>query len=333
MEDDLRSRIKVENLKPMYKLNDIEKESVYRHFVDSQKSHFESYIKFINSELCVLKHYGIVSDFTRFLARIKSVESSINNDNTKALNDIFGLEVDSATPGETCFIVKLFSETLEKTKEVIHTKTNKYVAHHYSGFPKAGNIVAKLEEIFNTTYDDKEMLDEYMENLPRNRRELMTKENKNNLKKYCEDFCNNLSNYTAVIKKSVYGEKLKDLKKDLKKVEQDYLKSEKLKNDVETDIHQPIIEGQFKTIQIAIEANIGSASHGDYKGENMKKVQKEYDEKGGLPLSRLPIMYKSNLETDDEGKPIPPKLLSSDETAKVLYPSLIVKKKESRGIE
>ena len=102
---------------------------------------------------------------------------------------------------------------------------------------------------------------------------------------------------------------------------------EKLKNTGTENYFQPIIECQFKTIQVAIEANIGSSSHGDYKGEDMNKIQKEYDAMGGLPLSRLPIMYKSNLETDGNGQAIPPRLLSSDETAKALYPSLIVNKK------
>ena len=77
-------------------------------------------------------------------------------------------------------------------------------------------------------------------------------------------------------------------------------------------------------VKTAIESSLGSAKHSDYKGEDIRKIQKEYDENGGLPYSRLPIMYKSHLRTDKNGNPIPPRILSSDETARVLYPSLII---------
>ncbi len=323
-------RIKVENLNPIYTVNDTEKEGVYREFVDSQKKHFESYINFLNAELCTLKHYGIVSDFTKFLARIKSIESSIRNDNSKALNDVFGIEVNAATPGESDFVVTLFSDTLTRTREVVHNKENKYIAHHYSGYPNAGNIVTKLEEMFETTHEPTSMFEKYMKNIPDKVKEEMSEGDIDRLKNYFDKFCVDLNGYTTVIKRNVSGEKLRELKKDLRKIEQEYHKIEKLKNGA--NYHQPIIEGQFKTIQTAIEANIGSASHGDYKGEDMKMIQKEYDQRGGIPLSRLPIMYRSNLETDENGDPIPPRILSSDETAKALYPSLIVKKKGERGV-
>lgn len=330
MDKDFENWIKVDKLKPTYTLNDTEREGVYKDFVDLQKKHFESYINFLNAELCTLKHYGIVSDFTKFLARIKSVESSVKNDKIKALNDVFGIEIDSATPGEVNFIVTLFSDTLARTREVVHNKENKYVAHHYSGYPKAGNIVTKLEEMFDTTYEPISMFEEYIEHIPIKVKEQMSEGDIDKLKSYFDNFCVDLNEYTTVIKRTVNGDKLKELKKDLRKIEKEYHKIEKLKDG--DNYHQPIIEGQFKTIQTAIEANIGCASHGKYKGEDMKTIQKEYDQRGGIPLSRLPVMYRSNLETDENNNPIPPKILSSDETAKALYPSLIVKKKGERGV-
>lgn len=332
MSNDFKESLKIEELKPLHTINDVEEEMLYKHFVDIQKSHFESYINFLNSELCVLKHYGIVSDFTRFLARIKSTESAIKNDKSKALNDAFGVEVDSATPGEAAFTVMLFMDTLEETKEAVKNKSNKYVAHHYSGYPKVGNIVERFEEILDKdkTYESKKLFDSYMEKLPASVKDDMSPKDIKQVEEYFENFSNSLNSYKDIINNSLSNDNLRRLKRDLKKVEQEYYRKEKLENSSE---FQPIIEGQFKTIQTAIEANLGTASHGDYKGENMKKIQRKYDEKGGLPLSKLPLMYKSNLETDENGVPIPPKVLSSDETAKALYPSLIVKKKGEKEIE
>lgn len=326
MSNEFKDGLKVENLKPLHTVNDVEEEMLYKEFVDIQKGHFVSYINFFNAELCVLKHYGIVSDYTRFLARIKSPESAIKNDKTKALNDAFGVEVDSATPGESAFIAMLFMGTVKETKEAVKNKENKYIAHHYSGYPKVGNIVERLEEILNKTYDSKELLDAYMAKLPDKVKEDMTEKEKRQAKEYFESFCNDLNFYIKLINNSLNANNLKSLKRDLKLVEQEYHKEENL----ESSEIQPIIEGQFKTIQAAIEANLGTASHDAYKGEDMKTVQREYDKNGGLPLSKLPTMYKSNLETDENDKPIPPRVLSSDETAKALYPSLIVKKKGER---
>lgn len=329
MSNEFKEGLKVEDLKPLYDVNDVEQEMLYKEFVDLQKKHFVAYMNFFNAELCVLKHYGIVSDFTRFLARIKSTESAIKNDQTKALNDAFGIEVDSATPGEATFTVMLFMGTLSETKEAVKNKPNKYIAHHYSGYPKVGNIVERLEEILdkNKTYEPKKLFDSYMAKLPDKIKEKMKEENIKEVEQYFENFCKNLNSYKELVNKSLSANNLKSLKKDLKIVEEEYHKVEELENSSEI---QPIIEGQFKTIQTAIEANLGIASHDAYKGEDIKTIQREYDKNGRLPLSKLPIMYKSNLETDENGKAIPPKLLSSDETAKALYPSLIVKKKGER---
>lgn len=315
-----------------YELNDVEREDIYRNFVDSQRKQFESYLNFINAELCVLKHYRIVSDFTRLLARIKSVESSINNDNKdgKALNDIFGMEIDSGTPGESNFTVMFLKGTLAQTKDSPKNKENGYRAHHYSGYPKAGNIVAKLEEILNTTYDPKSMFEEYMDQLPIKNKENLTEEDIKNIKEYYDDFCRDLNAFIKETKeRMLLDDYLNELKNDLKRVEQKYHEQEKLQ-DKEND-YQPIVEIQCKTSQMAIDANIGTASHGDYKGEDMAKVQEEYNQRGGFPLSRLPIMYESRLDTDTDENPIPPRILSSTETARTMYPGLITNKK-GRGV-
>ena len=81
-----------------------------------------------------------------------------------------------------------------------------------------------------------------------------------------------------------------------------------------------IIECQFKTIAVAIEANTGTAAHIDYKNIDPKAIQRKYD-KGEFKLGYdIPQMWVSK---DNEMVK-----LSSDETLKKLYPFLNISKKK-----
>lgn len=330
MENKFKEGLKVEDngrvgkLAPMYDINDMEKEVLYEEFVTSQKPQFEAYLNYMNKQLWILKQYGIVSDYTRFLARIKSVDSAIGNDGRKALNDVFGVEVDAATPGEVEFISLLFRDTLSKTKEVVHNKSNGYQAYHYSGYPTSGNVRDIIDKLFYAPDTEDDRYEQYMNILTEQQKEELTEEKKENIKQYCKKFHDVFDIYINSIKKTVKGEKFKQMKKELKTAEIEYNNMVKKKgyNDL-----QPIIECQFKTIDVAILANLGSASHGEYKGEDIEILQEEYDRNGELARSKLPLrMYRSNIGTDNNGNPKPLKLLSRDEMIHALYPSLILRR-------
>lgn len=82
----------------------------------------------------------------------------------------------------------------------------------------------------------------------------------------------------------------------------------------------PVIECQFKTIAVAIEANTGTAAHINYKNIDPKVIQRKYD-KGEFILGYdIPQMWVSK---DGEMKK-----LSSDETLKKVYPFLNISKKK-----
>ena len=325
MENNFRDSLKVENLKPLYEQNDMEKEELIRHFISSQKKQFDAFRDLLNSELIVLKQYAIVSDFTRFLARIKSIESSIKNDGVKALNDVFGVEIDSPTPGETAFLSVLFSDTMKKTKEAVHNKENGYVAYHASGFPVQSNLYEKIIKILDTKFDENLMFESYKKNAKNKAKEILETESEKNIREYFKKYCNELNEYIEYLNSSLDTSDLKLLKKQLNMYEKKYVKEIKTIN--KDKDYQPVVEAQFKTIQTAIEANIGKASHEVYKGEDTKKIQKEFDKNGGLPLSKLPTMYRSNLEWDADFNPIPMKTLSSIEVAKATYPGLKLRRK------
>lgn len=334
MPNEFKEGLKVddEKLAPLYEVNDIEAEDIYEHYIKSQQKQFKAYIDFMNAELCVLKHYGIVSDYTRFLARIKGFDSAINNDGQKPLNDVFGLEVDTATEGEAAFVSEIFNSTLNRTRELVYNKENGYRAHHFSGYAKMGNIAKKVDKLFDMTFDSEEILTEYKNNLSIRDKEKLNDKSYEDLQEYINSSYKALEEYIQLIKRTVKGDKLKAMKSEMRKIEQEYQKSQKIGKDKD-DGNQPIIECQVKTILVAILANLGSANHGDYKGEDISEVQQEYDKEGRLPRNKLPYrMYKSALTTDENGIPNQFKLLSKEKMAKALYPSLILKSREEKEI-
>lgn len=86
----------------------------------------------------------------------------------------------------------------------------------------------------------------------------------------------------------------------------------------------PLVEFQFKTIDVAIKAFNGSADHSVYKKVDKKQIQKSFDKNELKVGFNLPFMWVSSI---DINKP-EMKLLSADETAKVLYPFIDVTSRE-----
>lgn len=307
---------------------DVRKEE-YEKYKSEQKVPFELFIKYINEILVVLKEYRIVSDFTKFFARIKALDSALKNDESKALNDVFGIEIDCATEGEVAFIGSYLKSLLNITKEVVHNKTNGYKAHHYSGFafpPKVSELSSKLTEILNQEQLIPEtLMEEYENSLPEIRKEKITDERKQLLNEYFRNFTQNLKIYSnAILNRLTPNGKLENLLSDLEQIETNYLT-----NLNEANISEecyPIIEIQLKTIQVAIEAKLGAADHGVYKGLSPEEIQRQYDNLGFLPDSSLPILYVSNLERDKFGKIIPPEECDSEMTPRLLYPTLVTRK-------
>lgn len=326
-------QVEAYSLAPLQEPNDTEKAYIYQQYVSMQKKHFLAFVNYVNNVLAVLKFSGrIISDYTRFSARIKSTESALGNDSTegKALNDVFGLEIDFANEGEKAFVLELLRATLNETKSKVHNKANGYVASHVSGYPKRGaDIVQDFEKIISTSYTAEYLYERECLNFsPEDKEKLKDSDIDSRIKCYFENLSQALNE--IIIRINEMPQKhLKTVKNNLKIAEQEYQKQERLKltksdQEKNPDLGDfPIIECKFLTIDRAIDANIGAANHGDYKGENLAAIQSEYDKNGRLPLSRIPTMYFSTINIDKNGVPIEPKLLSSDETLRVLYPSLI----------
>lgn len=336
MEDNFKEGLKLENFKSkennskLYEIDDEEKAKLYEQFCEHQMEPFEEYLDFVNRILCSLKHYRIVSSATYFTARIKSLESALVNDSTKkTLNDVFGIGINAGTGGESEFLCLLLSSGLQKTKESVKNKENGYEAHHYSGYPKTANLSDRIKEIFSTKYDGEKVYQEYINSLSDFETE-KNSETEEATKKYFIKYYDKLNKYLAKTKKIVKGQKLRDLEKEIKTIENQYYKIQK-----KNYLYQPIVEIQFKTVAVSIEAAEGTADHGNYKRIKIEAIQEEYDRNGRLPISKLPIrMYKSRLQTDEYGEPLPVRRIKDrDEKASEMYPFLIVKRKSKGEIE
>lgn len=83
----------------------------------------------------------------------------------------------------------------------------------------------------------------------------------------------------------------------------------------------PVIEFQFKTIAVAINASYGTAAHTNYKQVDPEKIQEDFDNNNLKRGNNLPYMWVSSMNSS--GKPTM-KELDNDEVAKKLYPFLDV---------
>lgn len=121
---------------------------IYNEYVESQRKGFISIMNFINNRINDLIEQGRISDFIQMRARIKSAESALKNDEAKALDDIFGMEIITATEEEYDTIIRNLTPYMVKTKCKNHDKPNGYKAKHkYWTFKK--DKLAYLEGDFD----------------------------------------------------------------------------------------------------------------------------------------------------------------------------------------
>lgn len=120
------------NTKTKEILNDAEKLNIYNRFVEQQKDNFIAIIENVNEIINKLKDKRMISEYVQFRARIKAPESAIQNDETKALDDIFGMEIITGTDAEIEVIKRQLEKYMNILREKNHNKPNGYKAKHFS---------------------------------------------------------------------------------------------------------------------------------------------------------------------------------------------------------
>lgn len=111
-------------------IKDTEKFMLYNEYIESQKKGFIAVMNFINDKLNDLIAKGKISELIQMRARIKSIESAMKNDSGKALDDVFGIEIITATENEITTILQNLAPYMLKTKCKNHNKPNGYKAKH-----------------------------------------------------------------------------------------------------------------------------------------------------------------------------------------------------------
>lgn len=104
----------------------------YKKFVMQQQDQFEKYINYLNRYINSSKREGVVSNSLRIRARIKAAESALKNDNKKALDDVFGIEIICQSDDEINTVRKHIEKYVYILKQKIHDKENGYKAIHCS---------------------------------------------------------------------------------------------------------------------------------------------------------------------------------------------------------
>lgn len=87
----------------------------------------------------------------------------------------------------------------------------------------------------------------------------------------------------------------------------------------------PVIEVQYKTVEVYYAAVFGSASHERYKDTQLPQLQDLYDSDELEVGTDIPHMWISKADTDDARK------LSMEETLKKMYPSLRIKQERGQN--
>lgn len=111
-------------------LNETEKLEQYNMYVSDLRKGFIEVMNFVNNKINDLIDQGKISDFTEVRARIKAAKSAIKNDNEKTLDDIFGMEIITATEDEIEIISNNLRPYMKTTKYKNHDKKNGYKAQH-----------------------------------------------------------------------------------------------------------------------------------------------------------------------------------------------------------
>ena len=107
-----------------------EKVMSYNKFIIQQQEPFILFINYVNKYINELREKGIISNFLEIRARIKSSNSALKNDQSKVVDDVFGIEFVCATEKEIEVVEKYIEKIVSTIKKKKHNKDNGYKALH-----------------------------------------------------------------------------------------------------------------------------------------------------------------------------------------------------------
>lgn len=230
----------------------------YRGYISDLGGEFLHIVELYNECLKIAKSSELIGD-TKLKARIKDFSSSYTNTDKKILDDVFGIELVTATEFEKEILI-LFNHLLfDIQNDKKFNKETGYIAYHCTGDlakKENDNLEERIKKIL-----EQSKTKEYRKSQHSNSKSKST----NNEVNVFKVLPNELSN------PKMFNEVLKVLEKML-----EYSKT----NDIPREFI-PIIEFHFLTAAVEYEATRGKASHSNYKSINTKLI-KEYYNNGRL---------------------------------------------------
>lgn len=229
----------------------------YKGFISDFGGGFLEIAENYNQCIQIAKMSELIGD-VRLKARIKDFSSSNENSNKKELDDVFGIELVTATEFEK-EILMLFNHLIfDINKDKKYNKKNGYVAYHSMGdfSPRGGNLQLRIRQIIEQAKT----------------REYIYSKSEPNYK----DKRNLVKVFTKL---SEYSNNQRDLDELTRVLEEmiEYMSHFRTPNE-----NIPIIEFHFLTSQVEQEAIRGKASHSNYKKINTKSSIEEYFRQGRL---------------------------------------------------
>ncbi len=221
---------------------------------------FMEIVESYNMSLEIARQYELIGD-CKLKARIKDFSSSLTNTDIKELDDIFGIEIVTATEQEKEFLI-LFNHlvfSINKDKKYNKTKT-KYKAYH-----QIGDYLLNKPDYMTLLFHDQDFFKEIVADTINRSKTIEYKSVK-------KEESNIESDVFPTLKKEIKNpEKLDEYAKILTRMIT-------FMNDVTFDKVFPFIETHFITSEVEENALRGSAAHSNYKNTNQEAIIKMFNE-------------------------------------------------------
>lgn len=257
----------------------------YKDFINEALPGYIKFIEVMNKIITDLEAKGIIGK-TKIRARLKAINSSINNTEEKILDDIFGIEIITQNERDKEILMIIIHNLFVKEyiRQKNHNKSNGYFAHHCIGSVKRKS---DLTEDLNL---QEHILDAQTNELKEEYRDMSTKEQK---KFKRSDIFTKKLRYPTLVNEILHKGQIDERLQEGIKNALDFA-NQCLNIDPELRKRIPVIEAQFKTTEVEEEIKSGRAQHVKYKKVNEDSIKEQYNQRKLVRGVDFPFMFVRN---------------------------------------
>lgn len=276
----------------------------YKNFVLEAAPGYVMFMELVNQIVTKLEKENVIGK-TKVKSRIKAINSSMNNTDKKILDDIFGFEIITQNERDKEILMVIIHNLFDKqyARHKNHNKSNGYCAHHCTG-----SVKKKLNENDDL---EKHILEANTWELKTEYRDMPHSEQKkfNRDKIFCQK-----PRYPVLRQEILEKNKIDDKLKE--KIEEiiGFAKQALMSNPTAKSA-LPIMEMQFKTIEVEKESRYGRAQHIRYKKVKEAEIIKAYKNRRLIRGVDFPFTFIRNEDGNME-------MEYSDETLINMWPFL-----------